>query len=86
LPVQFVHNIDAEKAAAAASEEARLAAENLVKTNQEVQDKLTEVRQKLADTEANLAKAQSQLGQKTGAAADLEKRLASAESTVKELV
>jgi uncharacterized coiled-coil protein SlyX len=84
--VQSVHNIDVKKAAAAASEEERLAAENLAKTNQAVQDKLTEVSRKLADTEANLAKAQDQLGQKTGAAADLEKRLASAESTLKELV
>jgi chromosome segregation ATPase len=84
--VQSVHNVDAEKRAAAASEEARLAEENLAKTHEAVQDALTEVRQKLADTEVNLVKAQDQLGQKTRAAADLEKRLASVESTVKELV
>ncbi|KAF7358356.1 hypothetical protein MVEN_00885600 [Mycena venus] len=60
-----VQNIDVEKAAAAASERARLAADDLAKTNQAAKD---------------------QLGQKTGSAADLEKRLASAESTVKELV
>ncbi|KAF7344070.1 hypothetical protein MVEN_01696600 [Mycena venus] len=81
-----VHNVDAEKRAAAASEEARLAEENLAKTNQAVQNELTETKRKLTNTEANLAKVQDQLGQKTGAAADLEKRLASAESTVKELV
>jgi ubiquinone biosynthesis protein UbiJ len=86
LLVQSVHNVDAEKTAAAASEAERLAAENLAKTYQAVQDELTETKQKLANSEANLAKAQEQLGQKAGSAADLEKRLASAESTVKELV
>ncbi|KAJ7351546.1 hypothetical protein DFH08DRAFT_923452 [Mycena albidolilacea] len=86
LLLPSVHNVDAEKRAAAASEEARLAEENLAKTHEAVQDALTEVRQKLADTEVNLVKAQDQLGQKTRAAADLEKRLASVESTVKELV
>ncbi|KAF7349013.1 hypothetical protein MVEN_01422400 [Mycena venus] len=86
LLLPSVHNIDAEKKAAAVSEEARLAAENVAKTNQAVQDELAAVRRKLADTEANLATAQNQLGQKTDAAADLETRLVNAESTVKELV
>ncbi|KAJ7093719.1 hypothetical protein C8R44DRAFT_989861 [Mycena epipterygia] len=86
LLLPSVHNIDAERAAAAASKEERLAAENLAKTNQAVQDELIETRRKLANTEANLAKTQEELGQKTGSTADLEKRLASTESKVKELV
>ncbi|KAJ7847168.1 hypothetical protein B0H13DRAFT_2238801 [Mycena leptocephala] len=54
LLLPSVHNVDAEKAAAAASEEEHLAAENLAKTNRAVQDELTETRLKLANTEAIL--------------------------------
>ncbi|KAF7344156.1 hypothetical protein MVEN_01705800 [Mycena venus] len=61
-----VHNLDAEKRAAAASEEARLKEENLAKTNQAIQNELTETKRKLADTEANLAQGAGPAGPEDG--------------------